>query len=73
MEEGALSNIEMYIREARSKFIQYKIIYRYYYTPRRLNKMKLMGEDLCWKCRKQCGIFMHFFKYSVIFHSCLVL
>lgn len=35
---GILSNTEEYVREARSKFIQYKIIHRYYYTPTRLKK-----------------------------------
>lgn len=37
-----LSNNGEYIRDARGKFIQYKILHRYYYTPTRLNKMGLI-------------------------------
>ena len=48
--EGILSNTEKYKRDARGKFIQYKIINRYYFTPSRLNRMGLLNNDLCWKC-----------------------
>ena len=52
-------NTEEYIREARGKFIQYKIIHRYYFTPSRLNKMGLINNDLCWKCGVEKGTFIH--------------
>lgn len=57
--KGILSDTEKYVREARSKYIQYKIIHRYYYTPTRLNKMKLINDDLCWKCKTQRGTYLH--------------
>lgn len=57
--EGILSNTEEYIREARGKFIQYKIIHRYYFTPSRLNRMGLMNNDLCWKCGAESGTLIH--------------
>lgn len=56
---GILSNTEKYVREARSKFIQYKIIHRYYYTPTRLNKMKLIKDYLCCKCEAERGTYLH--------------
>ena len=49
----------MYIREARGKFIQYKILNRYYYTRSRLYKMGIGRNDLCWKCQTVKGTLMH--------------
>ena len=54
-----LSNNGKYIREARGKFIQYKILHRYYYTPTRLNKMGLIKDSVCWKCKTEQGTYMH--------------
>lgn len=59
MWRGILSNTKDYVREARSKFIQYKMIHRYYFTPTRLNRMKLIKDDLCWKCRAKRGTYLH--------------
>lgn len=60
--EGILSNTEEYegfaSREARSKFILYKIINRYYFTLSRLNSMGLITKDLCWKCKAESGTFI---------------
>lgn len=48
-----------YVREARSKFTHYKVLHRYYFTPSRLHRMKLLSDDLCWKCRIEKGTFIH--------------
>lgn len=48
-----------YIREAKGKFIQYKIIHRYYWTPLRLYRMGAINDNLCWKCQKEMGTFLH--------------
>lgn len=57
--DSILSNCGLYIREARGKFIQYKILNRYYYTPSRLYKMGISRNDLCWKCQKTQGTLIH--------------
>lgn len=45
--EGILSNTEQYIREARGKFIQNKIIHRYYFTILRLgSRMGLLNDNV---------------------------
>lgn len=36
-----------YVREAKGKLTQYNILHRYYYTPSRPYRMKLLGDDLC--------------------------
>uniref|UniRef100_A0A3P9I561 Reverse transcriptase domain-containing protein n=1 Tax=Oryzias latipes TaxID=8090 RepID=A0A3P9I561_ORYLA len=54
-----LSDNGIYIREARGKFIQYKILNRYYYTPSRLHVIGISENDLCWKCHKERGTFIH--------------
>ena len=54
-----LSESGKYVREARGKFIQYKIIHRYYHTPTKLHRMKLMNDNLCWKCKTEVGTFLH--------------
>lgn len=59
MWKGILSHTEKYVREARSKYIQYKIIHRYYYTPTRLNRIKLIQDELCWKCKVERGTYLH--------------
>ena len=48
-----------YIREAKGKFTQYKIMHRYYFTPLRLYRMGVMNNNLCWKCQKEVGTFLH--------------
>lgn len=57
--DSILSNNGLYIREARGKFIQYKILNRYYYTPSRLCKMGIGRNDLCWKCQIGRGTLIH--------------
>jgi len=57
--DSILSNSGLHIREARGKFIQYKILNRYYYTPSRLYKMGIGRNDLCWKCQIAKGTLMH--------------
>lgn len=44
-----LSNTGKYVREARGKFIQFKLIHRFYFTPKR-HRMGLLTNNLCWKC-----------------------
>ena len=48
-----------YIREAKGKFTQYKIIHRYYFTPLRLYRMGEMNKNVCWKCQKDAGTLSH--------------
>lgn len=48
-----------YVKEARGKFIQYKVLHRYYWTPCRLFKVGLTNNDLCWKCTKEMGTYLH--------------
>ena len=57
--ERILSQNGRHIREARGKFIQYKILNRYYYTPTRLNSMGLIQSRSCWKCKSECGTYIH--------------
>ncbi len=57
-----LSYVGKNIREARGKFIHYKIVHRYYYTPPRLYRMGIAGNSLCWKCKKRRG---HLFTYDL--------
>lgn len=57
-QEGILLTLKN-VREARGKFTQYKIIYRYYFSPTRLNKMGLLDNDLCWMCGENSGTFTH--------------
>jgi len=54
-----LSNSGRYIREARGKFIQYKVLHRYYYTPVRLFRMGCLSDNRCWKCKQEIGTYMH--------------
>ena len=49
-----------YVREVRGKLTQYNILHRYYYTPSRLYRIKLQGDDLCWKCREETGTPLHY-------------
>lgn len=46
-------------RDARSKFIHYKIVHRYYFKPMKLFKMGLTQDRKCWKCHKDFGTFLH--------------
>ena len=48
-----LSHHGKFVRESRSKFTQYKIIHRYYWTPSRLHRTGLSNNNLCWKERKR--------------------
>lgn len=43
-----LSNTGKYVREARGKFIQFKLIHRFYFTPSKLHRMGLLTNNLCW-------------------------
>lgn len=54
-----LAGCGKYVKEARGKFTQYKIIHRYYHTPVRLHRMKLLNNNICWKCKTGLGTFLH--------------
>ena len=56
-----LSKGGKYVKEARNKFIQYKVLNRYYHTPTRLHRMKLMADNSCWKCKNEVGTYLHCF------------
>lgn len=53
-----LSNVGKNIREARGKFIHYKIVHRCYYTAILLRK-GITENNLCWKCKEEEGTFLH--------------
>ena len=57
--EHILADNGKYIKEIRCKFIQYKILHRFYWTPCRLFRMGLMNNDIFWKCKKETGTFLH--------------
>lgn len=57
--DSIVSESGHYIREAKGKFIQYKILNRYYLTPVRLHKMGISKDDLCWKCQRARGTLLH--------------
>ena len=42
-----LLNTGKHMREAKGKFIQCKIIHRFYFTPLKLHRMGLIGNNLC--------------------------
>uniref|UniRef100_A0AAR2K660 Reverse transcriptase zinc-binding domain-containing protein n=1 Tax=Pygocentrus nattereri TaxID=42514 RepID=A0AAR2K660_PYGNA len=50
---------KQHVLEVRGKFIQYKILHRYYWTPCRLFKIGLINSSSCWKCKKEMGTFLH--------------
>ncbi|KAF7657710.1 hypothetical protein LDENG_00023230 [Lucifuga dentata] len=54
-----LAECGKHVKEVRGKFTQYKILHRYYFTPVRLCRMKLMNNMLCWKCGTVTGTFLH--------------
>ena len=57
--ERIVADCGKYVREVRSKLTQYNVLHRYYYTPSRLHRMKLQGDDLCWKCKEETGTLLH--------------
>lgn len=54
-----ISSVGWFARDIRGKFTHYKILHQYYFTPVRLHKMGLLENDLCWKCKKHKGTFLH--------------
>lgn len=48
----------------RDRLIQFKIVYRAYFTSYRLNKMKLSHPPTCWRCGDPLGDFSHSIWYS---------
>ena len=50
-----ISDNGKYIREAKGKFIQYKIIHRHYFTPLILHRMGVLNNNLYWICQKKAG------------------
>lgn len=54
-----LSDCGKYIKEARGKFIHYKIIHKYYHITSRLHRMKRMKDNFCWKCKTEVETFLH--------------
>lgn len=57
--EHILADSGKYIREVRCKFIQFKILHRFYWTPSRLFRIGLINSSTCWKCKKETGTFLH--------------
>ena len=54
-----LANTGKYIKEAKGKFTQYRLIHRFYFTPFTLYRMGLLANNLCWKCQEETGTFLH--------------
>ena len=57
--QDVISNVGRATRDARNKFIHYKIVHRYYFTPNKLFKMGLTKDNKCWKCNREMGTFLH--------------
>ena len=56
-----VSKVGWATRDIKSKFIHYKIIHRFYYTPMKLFRMGLVEDKRCWKCKGDDGTFLHAF------------
>lgn len=54
-----ISDTSWATRDARSKFIHYKIVHRYYHTPSKMFKMGLLLNNNCWKCGSDTGTYLH--------------
>ena len=54
-----VSRVDWATRDIRSKYTNYKIICRYYYTPMKLFRMGLVEDKRCWKCKRENGTFLH--------------
>lgn len=51
------------------KFIQDKIINRYYYAPFRLHEIGLIKDVSCWKCRTERWTYVHaLWNRAKVFH-----
>lgn len=59
--KNIISKIGWATRDARSTFIHYKTVHRYYFTPSRLFKMGWLQNDPCWKCGTDTGTYLHCF------------
>lgn len=57
--ENIVNNMGWPVRDIKSKFIHYKIIHRYKWTPVRLKRLGLIQSDECWKCKGSMGTFLH--------------
>lgn len=47
------------VRDIKTRFIHYKIIHKYYWTPVMLKRLGLINSDECWKCKNSMGTFLH--------------
>lgn len=56
--QDVISNVGWATRDARSKFIHYKIVQRYYFTLLNLFEMGISQDSKCWKCHKELGTFL---------------
>lgn len=57
--QDVISNVGSATRDARNKFIHYKIVHRYYFTPNKLFRMGLTQDNKCWKYNKEVGTLLH--------------
>lgn len=57
--EELVKTVGWSVRYIVNKFLHFKVIHRYYYTPIKLRKMGLMGNDKCWKCMSDTGSYLH--------------
>lgn len=46
-------------REIHTHLIIYKIIYRVYWTPSKMARLKLCESEMCWRCERSRGTFLH--------------
>lgn len=57
------------VRDTRGKFIQDKLINRYYYAPFRLHEIGLIKYVSCWKCRTERWTYVDaLWKLAKVFH-----
>ena len=57
--ENIVHNMGWPVRDIKTKFIHYKIIHKYYWTPVRLKRLGLIQSNECWKCKSSMGTFLH--------------
>ena len=57
--DGTCENIKRVSRDIKIRWIQFKILNRFYWTPSRLFRLKLRDNADCWKCYSSEGTLLH--------------
>ena len=57
--EGVIRSWHKISRETQTRLIMYKTIHRLYWTPSKMARLKLCDSELCWRCERSKGTFVH--------------